>query len=161
MYNKYDLKNACYFGEKVIFKYKNISYTIDKILNDDNYLEDNYYLYSNNTFQYFNHIDKLIYKSNIEGKSLYEVLDDVKILFIDYNTEKEFVAATIMNNEIEFEYNGINYFKSSDEKGYYIWCQKDKSFQYYSSPEELLQKGTLQGKLLKNLWKNIIIQFIF
>lgn len=163
MYDKYNFMNACYFGEKIIFKYKEDSYTIDKILNDKNYLEDKYYLYSEkaNKYQYFCGVNELINKGKVEQKYLIQILDAIEVIFIDYNTEKEFVAATIMNSEIEFDYNGTNYFKSSNDNEYYIWCEKDNSCQYYSSPEELLKKGTLEGKPLKELWKEIHIQFIF
>lgn len=150
-------------GEKTIFKYENVSYTVDKILNDNDYLEDRYYLLNEktNSYQYFDNVNELLNKGRVEGEYLHQILDDIDIIFIDFNTKKEFVAATLMNREIEFEYNGVNYFKSASDKGYYIWCEKDNSYQYYSSPVELLKKGTLEGKLLKELWEEIYIQFIF
>lgn len=163
MYDKYNFWTACYMGEKIIFKYKCVSYTIDQILDRENYQKSIYYLYSEEThlYQYFEKVDELINKGEVEEKYLIQILDVIEVIFIDYNTEKEFVAATIMNSEIEFDYNGTNYFKSSNDKGYYIWCEKDNSFQYYSSPKELLKKGTLEGKPLRELWKEIHIKFIF
>lgn len=163
MYNKYEFENACYIGEKIIFKYKDVSYIIDKIINDNNYLDDKFYLLneSTNNYQYFNNANDLINKGKVEEKYLSQILDNIEIISIDYSTEKEFVSATIMNREIEFEYNEVNYFKSKSDKGYYIWCEKDNSYQYYSSPEELLKKGTLEGKPLRELWEKIHIQFLF
>lgn len=66
-----------------------------------------------------------------------------------------------MNSEIEFVCNDINYFKSQDDNGYYIYCDRDKSYQHYSSPEELLKNGVLEGKHLRELWKKIHIKFIY
>ena len=66
-----------------------------------------------------------------------------------------------MNNEIEFEYKGVNYFKSSCDKGYYIWCEKTKNYQYFSSNNELLKKAIIENKLLIELLNKIHIKNIF
>lgn len=157
MYNKYEFQSACYIGEKIIFKYDSKSYCIDKTQDDKLYLLN----MTTNNYQYFDNPEKLINKGLIEKCYLFEILDDIEITFIEFNTKKEFIAATKMNREIEFDYNGVNYFKSSDDKGYYIWCEKDNSRQYYSSPDELLEKGKLEDKPLKDLWDEINIHFLF
>lgn len=156
MYNKYEFESACIIGEKIVFKYNDKSYCIDKTK------DNKYYLHNENTnsYQFFDSSDELINTSLVEGKYLFDIMNDIEVIFIDFNTKKEFIAATMMNREIEFDYNGVNYFKSSDEKGYYIWSEKNNSRQYFSSPEELLEKGTLEGKLLCQLWDKIHIQFL-
>lgn len=156
MYNKYEFESGCYIGEKITFKYNDKSYSVDKIQDNKYYLLD----MDTNLYQYFDNPNDLINKGIVEEKYLFEILDYIEITFIDFNTKKEFVAATKMNREIEFDYDGVNYFKSSNDKGYYIWSEKDNSYQYYSSPEELLEKGTLDGKPLKELWDKIHIQFL-
>lgn len=163
MYDKYEFLDACYMGEKIIFTFESYSYVIDKVLDEENYKDNKYCLFneSTNDYQYFNNARDLINKGKVEQKYLYQIIDDIEILFIDYSTKKEFIAATIMNSEIEFVCNDINYFKSQDDNGYYIYCDRDKSYQHYSSPEELLKNGVLEGKHLRELWKKIHIKFIY
>lgn len=65
-----------------------------------------------------------------------------------------------MNREIEFEYENINYFKSSENGKYYVYCYGDGKTQYFNTPQELLNKCKLNGKLLKDLYDEIYIQCI-
>lgn len=162
MYNKYNFIDACYTGEKIVFKYKNITYIVNKVLNDSDYQDENYYLYDSvtETYQFFDGAERLINNAKVGKSCLCNVLDELEIVFIDYNTKKEFISANLMNREIEFNYNGVEYFRSQSDKGYYIWCQKDDSVQYYQTPEELLECATLEGKPLKELWDEINISCI-
>lgn len=162
IYNKYDFIDACLTGERIEFKYQNITYIIDKKLNDNNYQDDDYYLYDTATksHQFFDSVDNLINNAKVGKRCLCNVLDELEIVFIDYNTKKEFIAANLMNREIEFNYNGVEYFRSQSDKGYYIWCKKDDSIQYYQTPEELLECAVLEGEPLKELWDKINISCI-
>lgn len=155
MYDKYNFLHGCEVGEKVLFKYLDNKY----IIHEEN---DKYYIYNEsvNEYQYFHTPDELIKNGIIENKLLNEVLDNVEIISIEFDTEKEFVMATIMNREIEFDYNGTEYFKSKSDKGYYIYNSSNRDTQYFKTPEDLLKYGRLEGKLLSELWNKINISCI-
>lgn len=156
MNDKYYFMDRCSVGEKIVFKYCKNQYIIDKT--------NNIYSLHNitaNSCQCFNTYEELFQKGIINGNYLIEILDDIEIIFIDFNTKKEFSAAVEMNREIEFEYNGVNYFKSCSDKGYYIYNSKENSYQYFKTPKELLEKSEFEGKHLDELWDKINIRCIY
>lgn len=163
MNNVLIFKNACYYFKKITFRYNNVSYVVDVNIDDKEYANNKFYLLNkeNNKYQFFDTVDEIVNNGIIEQKPLLDVLNDVKILSIDGNIKNEFIAASLMNNEIEFEYKGVNYFKSSCDKGYYIWCEKTKNYQYFSSNNELLKKAIIENKLLIELLNKIYIKNIF
>lgn len=155
MYNKYNFIDACHIGEKIIFKYNKKDYIVNKA--------NNYYLFNkdDNNYQYFSEANELIEKGIVEGKQLKEILDYIEISFIDFDTKKEFIAATMINREIEFSCRGVDYFKSCSDKGYYIANLKDNTVQYFKTPKELLENCRLEGKALSELWNEINIQCLY
>ncbi len=155
-YDKYVFMDRCYAGEKIIFKYHSYEYIIDKP-------DEQYYLYnkSKDEYQYFDTYNQIIENGAVEGSRLEDILDNIDIIFMDFNTKKEFITATIMNREIEFEYNGVDYFKSCCDEGYYIYNSKEKTSQYFESPEKLLENGRLEGRLMSELWDEIYIQCLY
>jgi hypothetical protein len=156
MFNKYDFIDACYIGERIEIKYKNNKY----IINTNS--EGIYYIFDvkKGTYQYFKNKDDLFSNGCINEKRINDILDEIKIQHIEFNNKKRFVAATLMNREIEFEYENINYFKSSENGKYYVYCYGDGKTQYFNTPQELLNKCKLNGKLLKDLYDEIYIQCI-
>lgn len=156
MYDKNDFLVAGDFGEKIVFKYNDNIYIINKE-------EGKYYLYneSENTYKYYTSFHELINSKLFGNLCLIDILNTIIIVSIETDIKKEFISAIKANREIEFDYNGVNYFKSCSDKGYYIYNSKDNSFQYFETPEELLEKGKLEGRYLNELWDKINIQFIY
>lgn len=99
-----------------------------------------------------------------KGKSIYDLKDLIELIYLEYNNEKEFTSAALMNREIEFSYKGVEYFKSSceiDKKmKYTVYCERDGSHQYFNSNEELLEKAKLEDKFLKDVFDEIVIHCI-
>lgn len=70
-------------------------------------------------------------------------MDSIEIVKVDFNTKKEFIVAMEMKREIEFDYNGVDYFKFCLGKGHYIYNSREKSYRYFEMSEELLEESTL------------------
>lgn len=156
MYDKNDFLVAGDFGEKIVFKYNDNIYVINEKGGE-------YYLYNKNenTYKYCTSFHELINSKFFGNLCLIDILNIIDIVSIETDTKKEFINAIKTNREIEFNYNGANYFKSCSDKGYYIYNSKDNSYQYFKTPEELLEKSKLEGKFLNELWDKIKIQFIY
>lgn len=156
MYEKIHFFVAGEFGEKIVFKYDNNTY----IINEE---DERFYLYNKdkNIYKFYKNFHEMLNVKIFGDLSLKDILNDIEIISIEYSTKKRFVSSMKSNREIEFEYNGVDYFKSCSDKGYYIHNSKDNSYQYFETPEELLEKCKLEGKNLNELWDKIFIQCIF
>lgn len=77
------------------------------------------------------------------------------------DTKYEFYNAIKSGREIEFSYNGKNYFVSrSDDTNWYIYCEETKTKQHFTSVEKLLNNATLEDLNINDLWNDIRIDYI-
>lgn len=78
------------------------------------------------------------------------------------DTKYEFYNAVRTGREIEFSYNGKNYFESrNDDNDWYIYCEETKTKQHFKSAEELLKYTILEDMNINDLWNDIRIDCIF
>jgi hypothetical protein len=63
--------------------------------------------------------------------------------------------------EIEFYYRDKKYSFSHNEDGYYITEYNNDNFQSFDSPENLITNGTISGKFIRDIWKDVIIDVLF
>ena len=74
---------------------------------------------------------------------------------------KEFYEAISLGREVEFSYNGLDYFVSHDNVRWHIFCVPTKAKQYFASPDELMNNAKLEDEYLKDCWVDVDITDIF
>lgn len=78
------------------------------------------------------------------------------------DTEHVFTAAVLSGREIEFHYGGLHYFESrTSPLEWYIYCQETKSRQSFPSAQKLIETAALQGRFLREIWDELVIDYIF
>lgn len=66
----------------------------------------------------------------------------------------EFYSALKMGREIEFQYNGKNYFVSrSDDEDWYVYCEETNKSQRFRSSEQLLKDAMLCFFIIYDIWR--------
>ena len=81
----------------------------------------------------------------------------------DYNvtyTYEMLVNDLALMHEVEFQYDGKQYSLSHGEEGFFLTEYYDKT-QTFASYEELLQKGRICEKTLKEIWGLVEITAFF
>lgn len=76
------------------------------------------------------------------------------------NAKEIFLDAIALGREIEFSYNGTEYFESYDSKGWYIENLSTQKKQYFSSYEEMIESAKLEETCLSDCWEEIVIRYI-
>ena len=61
--------------------------------------------------------------------------------------------------EFLFEYHGEKYWISQNPNGRYLTRESDGFSQDFQSTNELFEKARIEGKLISQIWKEILILF--
>ncbi|MFD2629551.1 hypothetical protein [Oceanobacillus kapialis] len=69
-------------------------------------------------------------------------------------TYQELVRDIHIGHEIEFKYKGKLYITLNVQEGFGL-AESNKYCTYHKTPKELLQKGKIEGKSLKDLWEDV------
>ncbi len=64
-------------------------------------------------------------------------------------------------HEIEFYYNEKKYSISYNSEGWYLTEYGNEEYQSFKSSNELLQNANIDNKSLKEIWKKVIVEFVF
>lgn len=64
-------------------------------------------------------------------------------------------------HEIEFYYNEKKYSISYNGEGWYLTEYGNDVYQSFKSSNELLQNATIDNKSSKEIWKKVIVEFVF
>lgn len=77
------------------------------------------------------------------------------------DTKYEFYSSVKCGREIEFSYNGKNYFESrNSDTDWYIYCEETNISQHFISADELLKDAMLENLNINVLWNDIKIDYI-
>lgn len=63
--------------------------------------------------------------------------------------------------EIEFYLNNKKYSFSNNQDGWYITEYDNPDYQSFANTEELLANGTINGRPIKEVWKDVVIDILF
>lgn len=90
--------------------------------------------------------------SNTGMEKPYFIIEVSDLLIKDI--KYEFYSALKMGREIEFQYNGKNYFVSrSDDEDWYVYCEETNKSQRFRSSEQLLKDAMLCFFIIYDIWR--------
>ncbi|MFC9775957.1 hypothetical protein [Paenibacillus chitinolyticus] len=65
-----------------------------------------------------------------------------------------------IGHEVEFKYMGREYSITNNKAGWYL-SEPDSKYQMFADKIDLLEKGTIDGKNLKDIWNDVEVTTIF
>lgn len=77
---------------------------------------------------------------------------------LSYDTLVEYLR---QGREIEFYFSGKKYSFSNNNDGCYITEYNNPIDQAFKTPDELIEKGTIDGHSIKEIWDSVVIDIIF
>lgn len=98
--------------------------------------------------------------SNTGMEKPYFIIEVSDLLIKDI--KYEFYSALKMGREIEFQYNGKNYFVSrNNDEDWYVYCEETNKSQSFRSSEQLLKDAMLDEVNINELFNDMEINYIF
>ncbi|MCD8090754.1 MAG: hypothetical protein LUD81_09115 [Clostridiales bacterium] len=175
----WEMKNAFFYGKKTVLKYGEKSFVLNMDFDSlKEYRENKRYIIdcqSNRRF-YFETCDEMLDNMLIDGKPFRAILEDLEEAETERCDKKSFITALFVNNEIEFSFDGREYFKTNTRIDgawkHVIECENSEGrwdiaedgetgkLQAFNTPEELEEKCRLCGRLLRQFWDGLVISCI-
>lgn len=70
-------------------------------------------------------------------------------------------ADLAIGHELDFFYEGQKYSISANESGWFLTRYNDQTDQSFETYDDLLQNATIDSKHLKEIWDQIVIDYIY
>lgn len=106
---------------------------------------------------YTDHGNIPMYRINMNGITL-NPIHDKEMNQLDIN---EFLNCLNIGHEIEFCYNGNKYSFSQCRDGWCLTKYKDENCQVFKTPEEMLENGIIEGRVVKTICDSFVIDTIY